>query len=99
MFIVIPISSLKPSDVGRWVVYSACPGHVECGRIKSWSDRFIYVVFRCGEDWDAFEQYTAAPTRQEDIEFDKNYSITSFRRQRRRSAVRIEQALDGSTDR
>lgn len=72
MFFVISISSLKSSDVGRWVVYSACSGHVERGRIKSWSDRFIYVVFRCRKDWDAFEQYTAAPTRQEDLEFEED---------------------------
>ena len=73
MFIVIPINSLEPSDVGRWVVYSACPGHLEYGRIKSWTDRFIYVVYRCPDDqWDRFEDYTAAPTCQEYLEFEEN---------------------------
>ena len=73
MFIVIPINSLEPSDVGRWVVYSACPGHLEYGRIKSWTDRFIYVVYRCPDDqWDRFEDYTAAPTCQEYLELEEN---------------------------
>jgi hypothetical protein len=68
--VVIPIASLTATDVGRWVIYSAVPGHIERGRIKSWTDQFIYVVYRVPDDqWDRFEDYTAAPTRPEDLEF------------------------------
>jgi hypothetical protein len=67
---MIEIASLTDADRGRWVVYNAVPGHIERGRIKSWADQFIYVVFRCPDDqWDTFEDYTAAPTRPEDLEF------------------------------
>jgi hypothetical protein len=37
-------------------------GSRERGRLKSWSAKFIYVVYRCGQDWDHFDDYTAAPT-------------------------------------
>jgi hypothetical protein len=67
---MIPIASLTDADRGRWVIYHAMPGHLERGRIKSWTNQFIYVVFHCPDDqWDNFEDYTAAPTRPEDLEF------------------------------
>ena len=65
---MIAIGSLTASDRGRWVICRVRPDHSERGRIKSWNDRFIYVVYRC-EDWDRFEDYTAAPTLPEDLEF------------------------------
>jgi hypothetical protein len=67
---MIAISSLTADDRGRWVIYIALPGLIERGRIKSWTDQFIYVVFHCPDDqWDRFEDYAAAPTRPEDLEF------------------------------
>jgi hypothetical protein len=67
---MIAIASLTDSDRGRWVIYSARPGHAVRGRIKSWSDRFIYVVYHCAEQWDRFSDYTAASTLPEDLEFE-----------------------------
>jgi len=50
---MIPIASLTDADQGRWVIYHAMPGHLERGRIKSWTNQFIYVVFHCPDDqWD-----------------------------------------------
>jgi hypothetical protein len=67
---MIAIASLTATDRGRWVIYTAATGHIERGRIKSWTDQFIYVVYRCPDDqWDRFEDHTAAPTRPEDLEF------------------------------
>jgi hypothetical protein len=67
---MIPIASLTANDRGRWVIYSTRLGHIERGRIKSWTDKFIYVVYRCPDDqWDQFADYTAAPTRPEDLEY------------------------------
>jgi hypothetical protein len=67
---MIPIASLTAADRGRWVIYNAVPCHIERGHIKNWTDQFIYVVFRCPDDqWDNFEDYTAAPTLPQDLEF------------------------------
>ena len=47
------------------------PGSIE-GRIKSWDDRFVYVVYWAGyaEDWDRFEEYHVVATLPEDLDFD-----------------------------
>lgn len=67
---MIPIDSLSASDRGRWVIYRGIhPAHAERGRIKSWNEFFIYVVYRCADQWDRFEDYTAAPTLPKDLEF------------------------------
>jgi hypothetical protein len=39
-------------------------------RNKSWNERFVYVVYRCGGHWDDYANYTAAPTLPEDLEFE-----------------------------
>jgi hypothetical protein len=62
---MIDIASLTEIDRGRWVSYR---GKQE-GRIKDWNDRFIHVVYQCGDQWDKFYRYTAAPTLPEDLEF------------------------------
>jgi hypothetical protein len=67
---MIPIASLTPADVGCWVIYSALPSHPERGRIKNWNDRFIYVVYWGAEHWQDFEQYTAAPTLPQHLDFE-----------------------------
>jgi hypothetical protein len=67
---MIDIRSLTDADRGRWVEYSARPcSEPERGRIKSWNERFIYVVYRCGGYWDDYQNYTAAPTLPEDLQF------------------------------
>jgi hypothetical protein len=66
---MINIASLSTTDRGRWVIYRAHPDHVERGRIMTWSNQFVYVVYRCAGQWDRFEDYMPAPTLPEDLEF------------------------------
>lgn len=65
----IDISKLSKKDIGRWVRYSSSPKD-EAGRIKSWNDIFVFVVYNCDEDdedWDNYQNYTAAATKPEDL--------------------------------
>lgn len=67
----IALSELTPDDVGRWVTYRSSGGDkVEPGRIKSWNDSGVFVVYGQAAFWDAWQEYTAAHTRPEDLEFD-----------------------------
>lgn len=66
---MIDIKLLTKEDVGRWVIYN--PGYkIERGKIKSWNDSGIFVVYNSPE-WagDIWKEYTAAHTRPEDLEF------------------------------
>jgi hypothetical protein len=40
------------------MIYSVRPGHLKRGRIKSWSTKFVFVVFRCGGNWANFDEFT-----------------------------------------
>jgi hypothetical protein len=44
---MIDIASLTEGDLGRWVTYRKGP-RVNRGRIKGWSDQFVYVVYWAG---------------------------------------------------
>ncbi len=54
--------------IGTWVEYA---GHntTEKGRIKSFNDKWIFVVFHCDDKWDDFRNYTAAACAPESITF------------------------------
>ena len=58
----IAIPKLTKSDKGRWVEYVGFAGERDKGRIKSWNQSFIFVVYKCGGDWDNYENYTAQAT-------------------------------------
>lgn len=68
---MIEITSLTQEDVGRWVTYTASDGHTETGKLKSWNDTYIFVVYNANDNWDGdhWKDYTAAATRPEDLEF------------------------------
>lgn len=72
---MINIDKLTSVDVGRWVSYCILPPHCDRGRIKSWSKQFVYVVFRCGGNWDDFIDYTAAPTLPEYLDFESREPV------------------------
>ena len=67
---MIRINRLKDSDVGRWVIYDN-EYNREKGRIKSWNDKFIFVVYNCADDWDGFKNYTACATDPYDLSFNE----------------------------
>ena len=64
----IKIEDLTEKDIGRWVLYHAHNG-TERGRIKSFNDLWIFVVYNCGDDWENYKDYTAAATNPLDLEF------------------------------
>jgi hypothetical protein len=66
---MIDIKSLIEADKGRWVIYSKIPGQQRIGRIKSWNENYIFVVYKCDGDWDNFADYTAEATRAGDLIF------------------------------
>ena len=65
---MIDIATLNDKDVGKWVIYTPKNEH---GRIKSWNDSGIFVVYNCADDWVHFKDYTGAHTRPEDLTFMK----------------------------
>ena len=66
---MIDIEQLTDPDIGRWVEYSSYSGNIEKGRIKSWNETWIFVVYNCDNNWDRFQDYTAAATKPEDLQF------------------------------
>lgn len=66
---MIDIQKLNESDKGRWVWYKPAVGDFEKGRIKSWGDKYVFVVYKCAGKWSDFKNYTAAATKPEDLDF------------------------------
>lgn len=66
---MVNINVLKQEDIGRWVTYTDGVGNKERGKIKSWNDKWIFVVYKCGDEWDNFQDYTAAATDPNDLEW------------------------------
>ncbi len=60
--------SLTGADIGKWVEFASHNG-AEQGRIKSFNDKWIFVVFHCADNWDDFRNYTAAACAPESITF------------------------------
>ena len=65
---MINISELRKEDVGKWVLYDD-NFKKEKGRIKSWNEEYIFVVYKCDGQWDRFKDYTGCATNSEDLEF------------------------------
>jgi hypothetical protein len=61
------ISDLTPADVGKWVYYIPTCGRPEVGKIKSWNDTFIFVVYKCDDNWDRYQDYTGCATNPGDL--------------------------------
>jgi hypothetical protein len=47
--------------IGKYAVYTT-PLKIEVGRIKSFNDKWIFVVYNCNDDWDDYKSYTGVPT-------------------------------------
>jgi hypothetical protein len=65
----IEINQLGPESIGKWVEYRGGAGMVARGRIKSWNDRVVFVVYRCAGEWSQFKDFTAAATDPADLTF------------------------------
>jgi len=65
---MIDITNLTEKDIGKWVVYTSF-GEKEKGRLKSWNDKTVFVVFKCENKWHRYKDYTGCGTNPEDLEF------------------------------
>jgi hypothetical protein len=66
---MIEINKLSQSDIGDWVEYrDKFDSKPDKGRIKSWNQKFIFVVYRCGGNWNEFEKYTGVATDPSDLQ-------------------------------
>jgi hypothetical protein len=65
---MINLNELVQEDIGRWVIYNRFRKK-ETGRIKSWNNLFIFVVYSCDNKWEDFKNYTGCGTKPEDLEF------------------------------
>jgi len=65
---MIIICNLTEDDVGKEVIRTGGAGEKEYGKIKSWNDRWIFVVYHCAGEWDNFQDYTAAATEPEELQ-------------------------------
>jgi hypothetical protein len=66
---MINIAELKKEDVGCWVLYENSSNIKEKGRLKSWNDKFIFVVYKCDNQWDRFQDFTGCATEPKDLKF------------------------------
>jgi hypothetical protein len=66
---MIDIRDLTDEDLGRWVVYIDGSGGRQEGRIKSWNDMWIFVVYNCADEWDKYQDYTGCATGSSDLQF------------------------------
>ena len=66
---MIDISKLKKKDIGRFVEYRGFADEREKGRIKSWNEKFIFVVFKCDNQWNRFQDFTGQSTLPENLYF------------------------------
>ena len=63
------IQNLKKADIGKRVKYTPLAGEPEVGRIKSWNDSWVFVVYNCAGNWADYQDYTAAATNPKDLIF------------------------------
>jgi hypothetical protein len=66
------IAELGPTDIGRQVVYGDPFGvRGEYGRLKTWNEHYVFVVFKCDGNWDRYQDYTAQSCDPRDVRFTK----------------------------
>ena len=63
---MIKISDL---EIGKWVEYTGNVGEKEKGRIKSWKDNWVFVVYKCNHEWDRYQDFTGNATDPKQLEF------------------------------
>ena len=77
---MIDIAKLRKEDIGRWVLYIAPHGKAEKGRLKSWNEKWIFVVYHCAGEWGRFQNFTGAATSPDDLRFTTAEEVISVRR-------------------
>jgi len=65
---MVDVSQLTSADIGRWVRFYDYDSK-KLGRIKSWNEYNIFVVYLCDGDWENYADYTAEATHGSRLEF------------------------------
>ena len=63
--------SVTNKDIGRFVEYRGGAGERERGRIKSFNDTWIFVVYKCDNQWSRFKEFTGVATDPKDLFYEK----------------------------
>jgi hypothetical protein len=67
---MIDIKKLTKKDIGHWVKYTRPYSLTrEKGKIKSWNNKYIFVVYKCANNWDNYQSYTGIATNPKDLEY------------------------------
>jgi len=68
---MIDISKLEESDKGRWVQFIKYYGDdaKALGKIKSWNNKYIFVVFQCDREWKNYADYIGEAVDPSRLEF------------------------------
>lgn len=69
---MVDISKLTQLEIGMWVIYNN-GNFEETGRIKSWNEDYIFVVFNCANKWHKFKDYTGASCDPKSLRFFEDY--------------------------
>ena len=73
------IKNLKSTDIGRNVWYIPSFGEPELGILKSWNEKYIFVVYPGNNDdkWANWQNYTATATNPEELTFENPQTSSS----------------------
>ena len=63
---MIDTKTLTPEHIGRYVRYEPTG---EIGRIRNWKGSLIFVVYHCNDEWDRYQEFTAAQTHASSLEW------------------------------
>lgn len=62
---------LTEKHIGQWVKYTRPYSLLEeFGRIKSWNDKYVFVVYKCANNWNDYQNYTGVATNPKDLDFE-----------------------------
>lgn len=62
-------TKLSYRHLGNWVRFDQQHGESRFGRLKTWNEKYVFVVFSCGGDWDNWHNYTGQSCNPDDCAF------------------------------
>lgn len=70
------IEDITKEDIGKWAIFTynhelnTKTKYIKRGKIKSFNDKFIFVVFYCDDNWHKYYDYTAEACYPENLEME-----------------------------
>lgn len=69
---MIFIKNLNNENTGQFVMYKSkletgTMLGTMLGRIKSWNEQTVFVVYQCNDKWNNYKDYTACATNPNDL--------------------------------